>query len=285
MKLDYRAADLERKNMIYLMEIGQDTLNHAEIILEHRNDAYLFLMVDQGSVILQYFEESFLITERKAVLLDMCTDYLIKGNGCETKLLWICFSGSNLNPIYEDLLERKKGPCFRISDCCVYQMIAGNLAQLAVSHEENKGLKIYQKLLKLLVQLVSEEPDLLITPRRFKVAGHSALLNEVTDYLDKHYMEHIRLDELAARFFIDKYYITKIFRERYKITIFQYLKNVRLSHVCRMLENTDMPVGAIARACGYEDPCYFFKVFKKEMHMTASDYRSLHQEKLQERTG
>lgn len=38
-------------------------------------------------------------------------------------------------------------------------------------------------------------------------------LAAVKEYLDEHYMKKIMLEELAEKFFINKFYLSKIFKE------------------------------------------------------------------------
>ena len=48
-------------------------------------------------------------------------------------------------------------------------------------------------------------------------------LSAIKTYLDEHYAEKIMLDNLAEHFFINKFYMTKIFKEKYGTTIVSYL--------------------------------------------------------------
>ena len=48
-------------------------------------------------------------------------------------------------------------------------------------------------------------------PERMMVSRKRVELLEVKSYLDEHYTEKIVLDDLAERFFINKFYMTRIF--------------------------------------------------------------------------
>ena len=48
-------------------------------------------------------------------------------------------------------------------------------------------------------------------------------LEKVKIYLDEHFTEKISLDDLSDRFFINKYYLTRIFKETYGVTISHYV--------------------------------------------------------------
>ncbi|RJW55721.1 helix-turn-helix domain-containing protein, partial [Lachnospiraceae bacterium OM02-3] len=49
---------------------------------------------------------------------------------------------------------------------------------------------------------------------------------------------------------------------------------VRMEAAKSTLRNTDIPASEIAALVGYEDPRYFYKVFKKYTGLTPTEYRS-----------
>ncbi|MBR2061819.1 MAG: helix-turn-helix transcriptional regulator, partial [Anaerotignum sp.] len=51
------------------------------------------------------------------------------------------------------------------------------------------------------------------------------------------------------------------------------LTQVRIEAACRELETTDVPASEISVMIGYDDPRYFYKVFKKKLGVTPKEYR------------
>lgn len=84
-------------------------------------------------------------------------------------------------------------------------------------------------------------------------------------------------DELAARHGLSP----ATFRRRWKNILHippgQYLQGLRFREAKRLLVETGRRVADIAAACGFEDPLYFSRCFRRETGMTARDYRKLHQ--------
>ena len=95
------------------------------------------------------------------------------------------------------------------------------------------------------------------------------------NYLDEHYAEKMTLDELAAKFYINKFYMSKIFRETYGTTIIAYLEQLRITKAKNLLRFSDMTVDEIAYRVGLKDANYFSRLFKKVEGMTPSQYRRL----------
>jgi len=97
-------------------------------------------------------------------------------------------------------------------------------------------------------------------------------IQSVRDYLDSNFTQKITLDELANLFYINKYYLLTLFKERYGVTINVYLNQVRVTYVKQQLRFTDKTVEALAMELNIE-PTYLSRLFKKVEGMTPSEYR------------
>ena len=49
--------------------------------------------------------------------------------------------------------------------------------------------------------------------------------------------------------------------------------NQRLEHALHLLLTSDLPVAQVAEACGFGDPSYFGKTFRKKTGLTPTQYR------------
>jgi len=79
--------------------------------------------------------------------------------------------------------------------------------------------------------------------------------------------------EMAAGLSVPHY--TALFRKQAGISPVRYLTRVRLRHACELLDCTEMHVSEGARAVGYEDAFYFFRLFRKYNGHAPTDYRKL----------
>ncbi len=100
-------------------------------------------------------------------------------------------------------------------------------------------------------------------------------LDKVRAYLEEHYTEKITLEELSGHFFINKYYLTKLFKEAYGITILTYLEQKRITQAKNLLRFTAMTMEEIGEAIGMKDANYFSRRFKKIEGMSPREYRKL----------
>lgn len=104
-------------------------------------------------------------------------------------------------------------------------------------------------------------------------------LAAVKSYLDEHYIERITLDELEARFFINKYYLLKIFKENYGSTISNYLIAKRITRAKQLLRFTKLTIDEIGCEVGMDGAGYFSRMFKKSEGISPKEYRKQWQQR------
>lgn len=77
-------------------------------------------------------------------------------------------------------------------------------------------------------------------------------VDEVAHYIVEHCTERISLEDLAGRFYINKFYLSRIFKEVTSFTINDYLNVNRIKKAHRLLLETDDSITSIAEQLGYE---------------------------------
>ncbi|WP_018923510.1 AraC family transcriptional regulator [Salsuginibacillus kocurii] len=98
------------------------------------------------------------------------------------------------------------------------------------------------------------------------------------NYIDTHYYEIETSTDLANKIGMSTRYIHSIFKEYYEVTPMQYLTEVRLNLVKRMLLESNKDVASICFEVGFESVSTFYRVFKKHVGMPPSHYRSLYKQ-------
>ena len=97
-------------------------------------------------------------------------------------------------------------------------------------------------------------------------------VQQVKEYLDENFREKITLDDLAARFFINKYYLLTLFKDRYGVTVNAYLNQMRVTWVKQQLRFTDRTAESLAAELQIE-PAYLSRLFKKVEGVSPSEFR------------
>ena len=118
-------------------------------------------------------------------------------------------------------------------------------------------------------------PDFLVKivrPKK-KLRPVTRQVSALKEYLDNHYSEKITLEGLSEIFFVNKYTLSREFKELYGTSIINYLLLVRITHAKQMLRFTNLSVDEIGASCGITPLYYFSRTFKKIEGISPLEYR------------
>lgn len=266
----YTPSSFARSSLLTLQEIG--TLQALKPHTSSRDNlqSYLFFFVASGSGKLVYQEREYELNKGDCVFIDCQLPYSHSTDTNLWTLSWIHFNGSTMQRIYEKYLERGGGPVFRPEDLSPFQHLHKTLYSFASSDDYIRDMRINGELNNLLTLLMNESwhPEERQTPDLKREN-----INLIKQHLDEHYDEKITLDDLTERFFISKYYLTRVFRKQFGISISHYLLSIRITKAKQMLRFTDETVENIGYKCGLGAPHYFSRTFKQVEGISPSEYR------------
>ncbi|MBQ8638798.1 MAG: helix-turn-helix transcriptional regulator [Lachnospiraceae bacterium] len=98
-------------------------------------------------------------------------------------------------------------------------------------------------------------------------------INQVVRYLAANYAEPFSLDKLAQRFYINKYSLSRLFRDVTGVTLLEYLHIQRIQKAQEFLRTSLMSITDIAHAVGFDTVSYFEKIFRRYAHAAPGEYR------------
>ena len=106
---------------------------------------------------------------------------------------------------------------------------------------------------------------------------HDRLTAEMASYLSLHLRDvNLSLQMLSERFGKSPAYLGALFARHMGKTVPEYLNEIRIREAERLLRETNASIGEIYSLCGYGNPQYFNKVFKKAHGVTPTAYRTAH---------
>ena len=100
-------------------------------------------------------------------------------------------------------------------------------------------------------------------------------LQAIKEYIDTHYADKITLDQLSSKYFINKFYLTRSFKDQFGLPVNSYLIQIRVTHAKQLLRFTDLSVEKIGQECGMNDANYFSRIFKKTEGIAPGEYRKM----------
>ena len=96
-------------------------------------------------------------------------------------------------------------------------------------------------------------------------------------YVYENFREKITMKDICAALGRTKSAICPAFKEKYGVTVMDYLTELRIEEAKKMLSETDMTVSEISDEIGFSDTSYFSKVFFKAVGKSPSHYRRSNQ--------
>lgn len=183
-------------------------------------------------------------------------------------LQWVHFYGPNMGAIYHKYQERGGRPVFQTSQLQSYHDILDELYNIASSPDYVRDMRIHEKLSSLLILLMEDAWD----DTQMQATPDTLDIQAIKDYLDENFKSRISLDDLAGSFYLNKYYLMKLFKDRYGMTINAYLNQVRVTWVKQQLRFTDKTVETLAAELQIE-PAYLSRLFKKVEGVSPTSFR------------
>ncbi|WCN10981.1 AraC family transcriptional regulator [Marinomonas mediterranea] len=112
----------------------------------------------------------------------------------------------------------------------------------------------------------AQESKLPVTPNK---------LARVANYLLEHCHLETPIEDIADQFGYSASYLTRQFKQYYKMTPHAYRLNRRIQLGQLALKN-GVPIAEVANAFGFSDQAHFQRVFKERVAATPNQYRSIH---------
>ena len=98
-------------------------------------------------------------------------------------------------------------------------------------------------------------------------------IEKIKIYIQRNSHKNLTVEFLASLFYMNSSYLSHLFRKTTGEKFAQYVNAVRIEKAKDLLASTDRKLYQIAKAVGYDNSKYFFRVFKKYEGMTPEQYR------------
>ena len=180
---------------------------------------------------------------------------------------WINIYGIYVIQIISCILE-EHGHVFNTGNIANY---IEKVNQLIIMKDENKfcfELDVSQKITGLLHDILQE---IYCNSKENSLSENLPL--KITDYMEQHYTEPVRLAQLSRSFHFSENQLILIFQAKTGYTPYEYLKRYRLLKACELLQMTNNPIKEISTATGFPNVSNFIFQFKAQYGVTPCNYR------------
>lgn len=161
----------------------------------------------------------------------------------------------------------------------IYEGITGKLKWLTllVSDVERIRVKIIQSDNDYTMTAVFEEflRELYMAVRTYYPSHMSLLSKKVVDYILEHPFDKLTLTSTAEQCFVSKAYLSHSFKIDMGKSYVEYIVNLKMQIVKKLLLETDMNMAEIAEKLSYDDYKYMGRIFKNIYGLAPSDYKKM----------
>ncbi|MBC7889505.1 MAG: helix-turn-helix transcriptional regulator [Ferruginibacter sp.] len=142
---------------------------------------------------------------------------------------------------------------------------------------EMESLKGFQRIGLLLqcLQKISTSPHYVTVTQNFESTNENInpAIEKIIDFSFKRYLTPITLQQVADVAAMSIPTFCRFFKKNIKKTYFDFIQDLRISHACKLLTNSNKPVMEICYESGYNSWAHFSKQFKQVKKMTPSGFR------------
>ena len=98
-------------------------------------------------------------------------------------------------------------------------------------------------------------------------------LNKITEYLNRHYPEVIRLADMAALVSMSEASFCRMIKQHTSKSFVDFLTDIRVGAASRALIDTSLSIAEIGYDCGFNNLSNFNRIFKKKKGLTPREFR------------
>ena len=163
---------------------------------------------------------------------------------------------------------------------------------------DNNGLQLIQSLQKKIttgieqmeqatgvdrIQLLLNTLHLMSQSKQYKIITKgfdnnlnlkvNSAIDKIFTFSFKHFLETVTLAEVAAEVSMSIPTFCRFFKRNIKKSYFEFLKELRIGHACKLLRESNQPIIDICYKSGYNSWAHFSKQFKNVKEITPNQYR------------
>ncbi len=143
----------------------------------------------------------------------------------------------------------------------LFQLLTEHNSKLSVTNE--KGL-----LLSILYNLGKTIND--------DICNKNEIYNCI-ELITSNYCTNISVEELASYCNLSKSRFLHLFKKITQTSPVAFQQELRIDNAKLLLSSTQLSISDISFRCGYDDPLYFSRLFKKKTGISPKEYRKIYQ--------
>lgn len=219
---------------------------------------YRAFLVFKGEGMLTIDAQSWLLTPGTLFFIHPRVTFRFEGSANFT-YLYISFDGDAVKPLFEKFGVTPANFIFRdVPNLCNFWMTSIRRINPTNAHALTESVLLY---------------SLSYLPSSHEARTDNGRFDSILNYIAEHYSDFtLSLKKIADIHFYSEKYLSSLFKKNMGKNFTEYLNEYRIAHAVAIIRDGDNTISGIAAKCGYSDPLYFSKVFKKAIGIPPSEY-------------
>ena len=138
--------------------------------------------------------------------------------------------------------------------------------------EKKEGLPSWSKVLENYLNIIVTKM-LRKTHGSLEIHNMNTVWEELSEYIDKNLGDELSLSSLAGKCFYNPSYFSRMFKEKFGVSLVEYVARKRLDYAMELLSESELSVDEISEKAGFSDRSKFYYAFSKYIGGTPTDYR------------
>lgn len=168
-----------------------------------------------------------------------------------------------------------KYSCYQLSEQC--RQVLNNYLRTPSASESMQNIVMHLFTLdELRCYYLQFFTNLNVMIRPMSVYAGDDTATKIQTYMQRNLQKNLTQEFVASLFYLNRSYLSTMFRNKTGEKFTDYLNGLRIQKAEKLLLETEYRLPQIARMVGYDNPKYFFRVFRKYTGTTPEKYRETH---------
>ena len=259
---------------LQLIWSGETELPAGWELQPHTHDFFHLAYVRSGNLVFRADGEDYNLSEGSLILVP---PFMVHGVPQDTHNLCIQYEVffRILDPELKCIFENQKA--FVLHNSSHLENLFSYIYMTYSSSDLLRASSVSSFLLTILFSFLADQPSPENSSERYVDSSqYSPLVQSIIRYVENNYDEKYNLQSLASTLGYNKNYLCTVFRRETGTSISEYLNYHRIRKILIFLQyigyNKEVPIHDLAHQCGFMNPSYFNRVFKKYTGMTPKEF-------------
>ncbi len=152
--------------------------------------------------------------------------------------------------------------------------LVGNFQREMMDHGESFPLMVESICTQIVFQLLRDlNADTVANLGR--ISKDNKYINKAIQFMQEYYCANISINDICNLIYLSPCHFQRVFKDYTGQTPYQYLIGIRMEKAKELLKNKENSMEEVARQCGFVNSGHFSTVFKRNMSMTPTEFRSV----------